>query len=159
MSRFQVIKESAELALSWVKTHSYSLGITSKRAQDPLRIPDAMIDVHLHLPAGAQKKDGPSAGVAMVRTRTYFYPSSDFGSLTREWAGLRDCIALDGQVRPAHYGNDRRGACAHPATRSNLMFGLDHAPRSRLTCRRRQRESTGCASCGRKQGDRTVGEP
>ncbi|KAI9459929.1 ATP-dependent protease La [Lactarius psammicola] len=61
-----VIKESAELALSWVKTHSYSLGITSKRAQDPLRIPDAMIDVHLHLPAGAQKKDGPSAGVAMV---------------------------------------------------------------------------------------------
>ena len=64
----QVIKESAELALSWVKTHSYDLGITNKRAQDPLRIPDAMIDVHLHLPAGAQKKDGPSAGVAMVRT-------------------------------------------------------------------------------------------
>ncbi|KAH9011196.1 ATP-dependent protease La [Lactarius hengduanensis] len=61
-----VIKESAELALSWVKTHSYDLGITSKRAHDPLRIPDAMIDIHLHLPAGAQKKDGPSAGVAMV---------------------------------------------------------------------------------------------
>ncbi|KAH9027506.1 ATP-dependent protease La [Lactarius deliciosus] len=61
-----VIKESAELALSWVKTHSYDLGITSKRAQDPLRIPDAMIDIHLHLPTGAQKKDGPSAGVAMI---------------------------------------------------------------------------------------------
>ncbi|KAH9012795.1 Lon protease C-terminal proteolytic domain-containing protein [Lactarius hengduanensis] len=61
-----VIKESAELALSWVKTHSHDLGITSKRAQDPLRIPDAMIDVHLHLPTGAQKKDGPSAGVAMT---------------------------------------------------------------------------------------------
>ncbi|KAH9039672.1 Lon protease C-terminal proteolytic domain-containing protein, partial [Lactarius pseudohatsudake] len=59
-------QESAELALSWIKTHSYDLGITSKRAQDPLRIPDAMIDIHLHLPAGAQKKDGPSAGVAMV---------------------------------------------------------------------------------------------
>ena len=65
-----MIKESAELALSWVKTHSYDLGITNKRAQDPLRIPDAMIDVHLHLPAGAQKKDGPSAGVAMVRIQT-----------------------------------------------------------------------------------------
>ncbi|KAF8262462.1 Lon protease C-terminal proteolytic domain-containing protein [Lactarius quietus] len=61
-----VIKESAEIALSWVKNHSYDLGITNKRAQDPLRIPDAMIDLHLHLPAGAQKKDGPSAGVAMV---------------------------------------------------------------------------------------------
>jgi ATP-dependent Lon protease len=61
-----VIKESAELALSWVKMHAYDLGITNKRAQDPLRMPDATIDVHLHLPAGAQKKDGPSAGVAMV---------------------------------------------------------------------------------------------
>jgi hypothetical protein len=48
------------------KTHAYDLGITNKRAQDPLRIPDAMIDIHLHLPAGGQKKDGPSAGVAMV---------------------------------------------------------------------------------------------
>ncbi|KAF8487020.1 ATP-dependent protease La [Russula ochroleuca] len=62
----EVIKESAELALSWVKTHAYDLGITNKRSQDPLRMPDAMIDVHLHLPAAAQKKDGPSAGVAMV---------------------------------------------------------------------------------------------
>ena len=87
MSRFQAIKESAELVLSWVKTHSYSLGITSKRAQDPLRIPDAMIDVHLHLPVGAQKKDGLSAGVAMVRTRTFFFlisvPQRDNGRSAR----------------------------------------------------------------------------
>jgi ATP-dependent Lon protease len=33
-----------------------------------------MIDVHLHLPAGAQKKDGPSAGVAMVRSPRGFGP-------------------------------------------------------------------------------------
>ena len=68
MVAMKVIKESAELALSWVKTHAYDLGITNKHAQDPLRIPDATIDVHLHLPAGAQKKDGPSAGIAMVRS-------------------------------------------------------------------------------------------
>ena len=75
-----MIKESAELALSWVKTHSYDLGITNKRAQDPLRIPDAIIDVPLHLPAGAQKKGGPSAGVVMVRIQKSLFLR--FGLLT-----------------------------------------------------------------------------
>jgi len=51
--------------MSWVKSHAYDLYITSNRSQDPLKVPSP-IDVHLHLPAGAQKKDGPSAGVAMV---------------------------------------------------------------------------------------------
>ena len=74
-----MIKESAELALSWAKTHSYDLGITSKCAQDHLRIPHVMIDVHLHLPASAQKKDGPSAGVAMVRS--LIFSSLRFGFL------------------------------------------------------------------------------
>ncbi|KAJ7257947.1 ATP-dependent protease La [Mycena haematopus] len=60
-----VIKESGEIALSWVKTHAYDLLITNSRAEDPLRVPE-LIDIHLHLPAGAQKKDGPSAGIAMV---------------------------------------------------------------------------------------------
>lgn len=69
----QVIKESGELALSWVKTHAYDLCITNTRFEDPLKIPDP-IDIHLHLPAGAQRKDGPSAGVAMVRClATQFY--------------------------------------------------------------------------------------
>ncbi|KAJ6581196.1 Lon protease C-terminal proteolytic domain-containing protein [Mycena capillaripes] len=61
----EVIKESGEIALSWVKTHAYDLCITNSRAHDPLRVPE-LIDIHLHLPAGAQKKDGPSAGIAMV---------------------------------------------------------------------------------------------
>ena len=51
----QVIKESSSLALSWVKTHAYNLQITSNRNDDPLKVPNA-VDVHLHLPAGAQKK-------------------------------------------------------------------------------------------------------
>ncbi|KAJ7132127.1 Lon protease C-terminal proteolytic domain-containing protein [Mycena epipterygia] len=61
----EVIKESGEIALSWVKTQAYDLCITNSRAHDPLKVPE-LIDIHLHLPAGAQKKDGPSAGVAMV---------------------------------------------------------------------------------------------
>ncbi|KAG6330785.1 hypothetical protein ID866_8303 [Astraeus odoratus] len=60
-----VIKESGEIALSWVKAHAFDLGITAGRGINPLKVPDS-IDLHLHLPAGAQKKDGPSAGVAMI---------------------------------------------------------------------------------------------
>lgn len=60
-----VIKESGESALSWVKSHAFELGITAGRGIDPLKVLEG-IDVHLHLPAGAQKKDGPSAGIAMV---------------------------------------------------------------------------------------------
>lgn len=67
-----VIKESGELALSWVKTHAYDLCITSTRSQDPLRVPNN-IDIHLHLPSGAVKKDGPSAGIAMVRILVSVY--------------------------------------------------------------------------------------
>jgi ATP-dependent Lon protease len=53
----QVIKESSSLALSWVKMHAYDLQITSDRSEDPLKAP-SVIDIHLHLPAGAQKKVG-----------------------------------------------------------------------------------------------------
>lgn len=64
-SHLKVIKESGELALSWVKTHAYALRVTDSPTQDPLTGSNP-IDIHLHLPAGAQKKDGPSAGIAMV---------------------------------------------------------------------------------------------
>lgn len=57
-----VIKESAELAFAWVKAHAYELGILPKRSA--AFFPGQ--DVHLHMPAGAVPKDGPSAGVAFV---------------------------------------------------------------------------------------------
>jgi hypothetical protein len=47
----QVIKESGELALSWVKNYAYDLCITNRRLEVPLKVPET-IDIHLHLPAG-----------------------------------------------------------------------------------------------------------
>jgi|tagenome__1003787_1003787.scaffolds.fasta_scaffold20956471_2 ATP-dependent Lon protease len=52
-----VMKESARAALSWVRTHVDELGINPEFDK---------IDLHLHVPAGAVSKDGPSAGVAMI---------------------------------------------------------------------------------------------
>ena len=69
MRRFQVIVENVEPVLSLMKMHSYDRGITNKRARDPLRMPDSLLDVHLPLRASAQK-NGPSVKVAMVRTPT-----------------------------------------------------------------------------------------
>ena len=47
--RLAKVSRRALVALSWVKMHSYDLGITNKRALGPLQIPDAMIYVHLHI--------------------------------------------------------------------------------------------------------------
>src|SRR5262249_18547845 len=54
----EVMQESAQAALSWVRSHAERLGID----------PDwfAEHDIHIHVPAGAVPKDGPSAGVTMA---------------------------------------------------------------------------------------------
>jgi ATP-dependent Lon protease len=53
-----VMRESAEAALSWVRSHAEELGLDEKAL--------APGEIHLHVPAGAVPKDGPSAGVALV---------------------------------------------------------------------------------------------
>jgi ATP-dependent Lon protease len=53
-----VMRESAEAARSWLRTHSEDLAIPASSF--------TASDIHLHVPAGAVPKDGPSAGVAMV---------------------------------------------------------------------------------------------
>ncbi|KAH8987326.1 Lon protease C-terminal proteolytic domain-containing protein [Lactarius akahatsu] len=111
-----MIKESAELALSWVKTHSYDLGITSKRAHDPLRTPEAMIDVHLHLPAGAQKKDGPSAGVAMVCAMVSLLT----GKCVPPTTAMTSEITLRGRVSPVG-GVKERVLGAHRASANKVI--------------------------------------
>jgi ATP-dependent Lon protease len=53
-----VMRESAEAALSWVRAHATELGLDEAAL--------APGEIHLHVPAGAVPKDGPSAGVALV---------------------------------------------------------------------------------------------
>ncbi len=61
----EVMKESAQAAFSYVKAHAQELGIPT----DAFRY----WDVHVHVPAGAVPKDGPSAGVAMLSALVSIY--------------------------------------------------------------------------------------
>ncbi len=53
-----VIKESAQAALSWIRAHAADLGIPKNFFEGS--------DIHIHFPEGATPKDGPSAGIALV---------------------------------------------------------------------------------------------
>ena len=53
-----VMKESGRAALTYAKTHAAQLGVEPDRLED--------LELHIHVPAGAVPKDGPSAGVAMA---------------------------------------------------------------------------------------------
>lgn len=55
-----VLKESVEVALTWVKAHSYELGLTQDPNEDIMK----NRSLHVHCPSGAIPKDGPSAGLA-----------------------------------------------------------------------------------------------
>ncbi|KAL1583419.1 hypothetical protein WHR41_07607 [Cladosporium halotolerans] len=55
-----VLKESVEVALTWVKSHAYELALTHDPNEDIMK----SRSVHVHCPSGAIPKDGPSAGLA-----------------------------------------------------------------------------------------------
>ena len=84
----EVMQESAEAALSWVRSHSEQVGI------DPEWFSEH--DIHVHVPAGAVPKDGPSAGITMVTAIVSLVtgrPVSDDIAMTGE-------VTLTGQVLP-----------------------------------------------------------
>jgi ATP-dependent Lon protease len=84
----EVMRESAEAARSWLRGHAVEYGL------DPESFRTA--DLHLHVPAGAVPKDGPSAGVAMVSSLT----SLMTGRLGRPDVAMTGEITLRGRVLP-----------------------------------------------------------
>jgi ATP-dependent Lon protease len=83
-----VMKESAQIALSYVRAHADRLGITDPSILDR--------HVHIHVPAGAVPKDGPSAGVTMVTALT----SMALGRPVRSDVGMTGEVTLNGRVLP-----------------------------------------------------------
>lgn len=83
-----VMKESAEIAYSYVVGNAESLGV------DPDYFKDSMI--HLHVPAGATPKDGPSAGITMASALI----SLAKGKKARQSCAMTGEISLTGQVLP-----------------------------------------------------------
>jgi ATP-dependent Lon protease len=84
----EVMQESAQAALSWVRSHTEELGLMPEWFAEH--------DVHIHVPAGAVPKDGPSAGVTMATALASLLrgiPVADDVGMTGE-------ITLTGQVLP-----------------------------------------------------------
>jgi len=82
-----VMRESAQAALSYVRSHADELGIDADFSK---------CDVHIHVPAGAIPKDGPSAGVTMVTALVSLFT----GRQVRPNVAMTGEITLRGQVLP-----------------------------------------------------------
>jgi ATP-dependent Lon protease len=82
-----VMKESAQIALSYVRSHAAELGVDPKALHR---------NIHVHVPAGAVPKDGPSAGVTMVTALV----SMATGRQVRSDVGMTGEVTLNGRVLP-----------------------------------------------------------
>jgi ATP-dependent Lon protease len=82
-----VMKESAQIALSYVRSHASELGVDPKTLNR---------SIHVHVPAGAVPKDGPSAGVTMVTALV----SMATGRQVRSDVGMTGEVTLNGRVLP-----------------------------------------------------------
>ncbi len=83
-----VMKESAQAALAWVRSHASELGVASDFWE--------YSDIHVHVPAGAIPKDGPSAGVTMVTSLVSLLT----GRAVRPALAMTGEVSLSGRVLP-----------------------------------------------------------
>ena len=83
-----VMKESAQAALSWVRAHARQLGVEDSFFE--------RVDLHLHVPEGAIPKDGPSAGVTLVTALVSLLT----GRPVRPRVAMTGEVSLSGRVLP-----------------------------------------------------------
>ena len=95
-----VMKESAQIALSYVRSHAEELGIAPERLRGRF---------HVHVPAGAVPKDGPSAGVTMTTALVSLLTDTP----VRAEVGMTGEVTLQGRVLPIG-GREAEGARRAP---------------------------------------------
>ncbi len=103
-----VMKESARIALSYVRSHAGQLGI------DPARFDR---EFHLHVPAGAIPKDGPSAGTAMTTALVSLLS----GRPVKHTVGMTGEVTLQGRVLPIG-GLKQKVLAAHAAGLTEVIL-------------------------------------
>jgi ATP-dependent Lon protease len=103
-----VMKESARIALTYVKSHARELGI-DEHALDGR-------EVHLHVPAGAIPKDGPSAGITMVTAVASLLTDRPVKSTV----GMTGEVTLQGRVLPIG-GLKQKVLAAHAAGLTDVI--------------------------------------
>jgi ATP-dependent Lon protease len=103
-----VMKESARIALSYVRGHAEELGI-------PLESLDG--EFHVHVPAGAIPKDGPSAGVTMVTALASLLS----GRPVKHTVGMTGEVTLQGRVLPIG-GVKQKVLAAHAAGLTDVIL-------------------------------------
>ncbi len=103
-----VMKESARIALSYVRSHREQLGIEEDRFQR---------EFHLHVPAGAIPKDGPSAGTAMTTALVSLLT----GRPVKHTVGMTGEVTLQGRVLPIG-GLKQKVLAAHAAGLTEVIL-------------------------------------
>jgi len=110
-----VMKESARIALTYVKSHATELGIDEGALEGR--------EVHVHVPAGAIPKDGPSAGITMVTA----IASLLTGRPVKGTVGMTGEVTLQGRVLPIG-GLKQKVLAAHAAGLTEVIVPERNGP-------------------------------